>query len=163
MTDRLKYSDHLEALVALVTNLAMANYISRTPSGLAKSIGFPQDEVVFVLENFNGLFRRGKLSKKNEHFFMLQLRYARKWLEKPQVRATAPTADESEDAEEPPREPLNADYLNTLLTYVMNRATQEYDQAKLKMTLDRTLITSLVAAFAAITAALMAVLWHVSR
>jgi hypothetical protein len=31
---------------------------------------------------------------------MLQLRYARKWLEKPQVRAAAPPADESEDAEE---------------------------------------------------------------
>jgi hypothetical protein len=31
MTDKLKYSDHLETLVALVTNLAMTNYISRTP------------------------------------------------------------------------------------------------------------------------------------
>ena len=112
-----RYSDHLDTLVALATNLAMTEYKARTPSKLAKTLSLNESEVLLVLENFKGLFRksRKKKSDSGEHYYTLQLRYARRHLEKD---------DEDEDDPEP-REPLESIYLATLLNFITNQADHE--------------------------------------
>lgn len=109
------YSEYSETILALVTNLAMTKYKSRTPKVLAKDLALKHPEVAYVLKTFKGLFRESKgKSKYGENYYWLQLRYARWWLE------------DNENQDDPePKEPLEAEYLNTLLTYISGMVEQE--------------------------------------
>ena len=109
------YSKHSETILALVTHLAMTQHKSRTPKILAEDLALDYSEVVYVLKTFKGLFRESKgKSKYDENYYWLQLRYARWWLEGDDFPRTAK-----------PKEPLESDYLNTLLTYITNMIEQE--------------------------------------
>ena len=147
-----RYSENLDTLIALVTNLAMTRFKARTPSKLAKRLSLDESEVLLVLENFKGLFRRSrrKKSKSGEYYYTLQLRYARRWLEEN-------SENEGEDDPEP-QEPLEAEYLATLLNFVTSQADHEQAYKRQKSSNFTTLVGAWVAAVAAIIAAILSLL-----
>lgn len=137
------YSEHLETLIALLTHLAMTDWSMRTPPNLAKALSIDEAEIQYVLDNFKGLFRRSqKTSKKTgAHFYTLQIRYARQWLE-----------DEVEHDEGPKRPPLEAEYLTTLLNFVTHKAAEERSRSL-------GLITAWIAAGAMLIVAILAIVF----
>lgn len=149
MSGYASYSEDLEPITALVTHLAMMKYRSRTPSRLAKSLGFSNDVLEGVLNAHPGLFRRSlrKSPKYGEHFYTLQLRYARRYLEEEGDAAAEEGALE---------EPLSAEYFQTLLNFVSLRAQQEEvgrQQSRQNMV---SVVSAMLAALAAIAAAVIA-------
>jgi len=83
------------------------------------------------------------VSKTGEHFYTLQLRYARRWLENS-------TDAEMEDPE--PKEPLEQQYLSALINFITNQADQERSGNRQWLVILASLVSSLIAAGAAITA-----------
>ncbi len=138
-----KYSDHLETLIALTTHLAMTDWSMRTPPNLAKALSIDESEIRYALDNFKGLFRRSpnKSKKTGAHFYTLQIRYARQWLED--------AAEEDEGIQKPP---LEAEYLTTLLNFVTHRASEEGGRSL-------GLITSWIAAAASFVVAIIAIMF----
>ena len=116
MSQNPKYSEHQETLIALVTHLAMTDWSARSPTNISKAISIDKDEIITVLESFKGLFRKGKrINKKtNENYYSLQIRHARQWLE-----------DIDTDDEESKKPPLESEYLNKLLDFVIAKAVEE--------------------------------------
>ncbi|MDE1225686.1 hypothetical protein MCT03_15820 [Vibrio aestuarianus] len=116
MSQNPKYSEHQETLIALVTHLAMTDWSARSPTNISKAISIDKDEIITVLESFKGLFRKGKrINKKtNENYYSLQIRHARQWLE-----------DTDTDDEESKKPPLESEYLNKLLDFVIAKAAEE--------------------------------------
>ena len=148
MNNKPQYSDHLDTIVALITHLAMTKHKSRTPSKMARQLSLDQDKTLYVLNNFKGLFRRScrKQDKRGEHYYTLQLRYARRWLE---------DADDDDQGEDSQGEPLESNYLSTLLDFVANRAEQEQESRRQKSSNYAMLIGAWIAAIAAIIAAIL--------
>jgi hypothetical protein len=127
----------------------MTRYKSRTPKILSERLALDHDEVTDVLKSFKGLFRESSgTCSYGECYYTLQLRYARRWLEK----------EDDSDAEEEsdPKEPLEAEYLGALLEFIS--AMVEHEQAAVRQgTSNRSaLIGAWIAACAAIIAALIA-------
>ncbi len=116
MSAKLKYSDHLDMLVALVTHLSATRFKSRTPNRLANSLGLDQGEVTRVLTGFRGLFRESRTtdSKTGEKFYTLHLRYA--------LRSQDAGDEGSEDVS---REPLPGDQLTALIDFIRHTSAQE--------------------------------------
>ena len=142
-----RYSDNLDTLVALVTNLAMTKHKARTPSKLAKRLSLDEGEVLLVLESFRGLFRksRRKKSASGEHYYVLQLRYARRWIE-----------EEAEDEDDPdPREPLEPEYLAILLDFITKQADHEQAHKRQRSSNVYVMVGAWIAAVAAIIAAVL--------
>jgi hypothetical protein len=112
-----KYSDHLDAIVALITHLSYSKFPERTVPNLAKALSIDEAEITYTLDNFKALFRKSKIvsAKTGAHFYALQLRYARQWLEEAAV-------EESEDEQKPP---LDAPSVNALLDFVVKKVDQE--------------------------------------
>jgi hypothetical protein len=147
MPQQNKFSDHLDTLVALVTYLAMTRHKSRTPKRLARELSLDPDKVIYVLENFKGLFRKSqrKTDDSDEHYYSLQLRYARRWIEEG-------AGDDEDDPD--PKAPLEAEYLSTLLSFISSQAEQEQAYRRQKSSNIATMIGAWIAAFAAILAAI---------
>ena len=145
------YSQNLDTIIALTSNLALVKHKSRTPSNLAKYLNLQKKDVEHVLETFKGLFRRSiNRSAEGEYYYTLQLRFAKRWLE-----------DETADDEEAEvKEPLDADYLQALFTLISSRATQEVELEKTRLQSTLALVGSWVAAIAAITAAVISLYRH---
>lgn len=137
-----KYSRHQETLIALVTHLAMTDWSARSPTNISKAISIGKDEITLVLERFRGLFRKGnRINKKtNEHYYSLQIRHARQWLE-----------DSDSDNEETKKPPLEPEYLNKLLDFVITKAAEERGNRIAIFGPWLTAIASLVVAALAIT------------
>ena len=116
MSQNPKYSEHQETLIALVTHLAMTDWSARTPTGLAKALSIESDEITKVLDNFKGLFRKSKKkSKKNDdHFYTLQIRHAKQWLD-----------ENDEEGENDKKPPLEAEILTKLLDFIISKAAEE--------------------------------------
>lgn len=116
MSKSAKYSEHLETLIALTTHLAMTDWSMRTPPNLAKALSIDEEDIQLVLDRFKSLYRRSprKSKKTGAHFYTLQIRHARQWLED--------AADEDEGVKKPP---LEAEYLTTLLNFITHRASAE--------------------------------------
>lgn len=138
-----KYSDHLETLIALVTHLAMTDWSMRTPPNLAKALSIDESEIEVVLDKHKGLFRKSnKTSKKSgKHFYTLQIRYARQWLEE--------RLDDDEGEKKPP---LEAEYLTTLLNFVTHKAAEEKNR-------NLSLVTAWIAAGASLLVAVIAIVF----
>ena len=111
-----KYSQHQETLIALVTHLAMTAFSARTPTNLSKALSIDAEEIKKVLEQFKGLFRKSKkkTKKTDDHFYTLQIRHARQWLDE--------SKEGDEDVKKPP---LESEYLTKLLDFVINKAEEE--------------------------------------
>jgi hypothetical protein len=137
-----RYSENLETLIALVTHLAMTDWAARSPPNLAKALSIDQSDIEHVLESFKGLFRKSKSTSKKTgaHFYALQLRYARQWLE------------DAED-EDTKRPPLEQEYLATLLEFISHRAQEEAGRSL-------GLVTAWVAACASIVVAILAIVFR---
>jgi len=146
MTFKKEYTAHLDTIVALVTNLAMTKWQSRTPTILAKELGLDHDEVADVLRNFKGLFREsyGKADY-GEPYYWLQLRWARKHLEE------AGKSDEDVGL----KEPLEPEYLSALLNFVLTMVEQEQAGSRERRASCTATIAAIVAALAAIAAAII--------
>lgn len=114
---RNRYSDHLDTIIALITHLAYSEYKARTPPNLAKALSIDEQKVTFVLEHFKSLFRKspGVSKKTGAHFYALQLRHARRWIEE----ANEDDVEDKKDA------PLDAASVNALLDFVVKKADYE--------------------------------------
>lgn len=136
------YTEHLDILTALVTQLAVNPKWSRTLKWLADDLSLPQDEVRDALGKFPSLFRE------HEGFYSLH------------ARAALRHEDEAPE--------LRADILKVLLDYVLNRTAGEVTQSQFRDNLrearrsSRTAaVLAAVAAAASIVAAILAgVLGH---
>ena len=109
-----KYSGHFETIVALISNMALMTFTSRTPSKLAKFLALDIDEVNFVLKKFKGIFRESIRTspESNEKYYCLQIRFATRKQE----------ADENTEAD---LIQLKAEYLSTLLEFVTKMVESE--------------------------------------
>lgn len=116
MSQNPKYSDHQETLIALVTHLAMTDWSARTPTNLSKALSIDKGEIVAVLDNFKGLFRRSKKTSKksDDYFYSLQIRHARQWLSE---------AEEEDETTKKP--PLETEYITKLLDFVISKSAEE--------------------------------------
>ena len=114
----LSYSKHLETLIALITHLAVTDWLMRTPPNLAKALSIEEKEIENTLESFKSLFRKSvkKSTKTGAHFYSLQLRYAQQWRE------------ETDDDEDIRKSPLNPKYLIALLEFASDKARQESER-----------------------------------
>ncbi len=136
-----EYSSHVDTLIALVTNLAATQWKSRTPKILAQELALDHDEVANVLKNFRGLFRESyKTANYGEHYYWLQLRWARKHLEEV----------ESSDEDLGLKDPLPPEQVSALLNFILTMVEQE-------QTSKRQSVTNWIATGAAVVAALAAI------
>jgi|APSaa5957512535_1039671.scaffolds.fasta_scaffold283480_1 hypothetical protein len=157
MADKLKYSDHIETITALVSYLALWKGKSRTPGGVAGALGLDKSEVWKVLDGFPGLFRKSKNpsrkpEKIGQHYYTLHVRYATRHLDSKKTDVDSKKVDEDNPEL---KIPLAADYLSTILVMIQERAKMEISLASESKQRIITLIGAWVAAAAAIIAALI--------
>jgi hypothetical protein len=144
------YADHVDAIVALVSHLAMTEKESMTAKTLATKVSLDQGEVVYVLDSFKGLFRKHTSSVEHgEHYYSLQLRYARKWLE------GRPATHVPDDSRGQVKEPLLPEYVTSLLSFISNMVGQEFTTKRQRSQNLVAIIGAWVAATAAIVAAII--------
>jgi hypothetical protein len=130
----------------------MTKYESRTPRVLAKYSSLDEEEVIHVLENFKGLFRKSvSTCDYGQHYYTLQLRYATRWL-----RDDA-DADEEEDPGQE-EEPLEAQYFSTLLTFISEMVGQEYASRRKRWENIIVMAGAWIAATASIVAAIISLM-----
>jgi hypothetical protein len=146
-----KYSDHLDTIIALITNLAYSKFKARTPSGLSRALSITESEITFVLEKYKSLFRKSpNVSKKTgKPLYALHLRHARRWIEEAAEDTNESAADDDPQQVVPP---LDVASVNALLDFVIKKADHE----------SRTslgLISAWVAASASLIVAIVAILF----
>lgn len=154
-----KYSDNLETLIALTIHLAQYEKKSRTPRMLAKYTSLNYEDVRFVVKNFKGLFRESiGVSKHDkdpegnkEHFYWLQIRYARWYLE-------GKRDEDNPEDEGAPAEPLPPEYLVALLDFIAKMVEQEKTESRQVSANIVAIVASIIALVAAIGAAIIALL-----
>jgi hypothetical protein len=141
------YNDHLDTLTALITYLGLTSFRSRTPRGLAESLGLDESSVVNTLDGFPGLFRKGSnpSPRTGQLTYTLHARYA--------LREGA-TPEAAEDTGNSPS--LPPELLRALLDHVVTRAQAERELRTSASTNRLTLIGVTVAAIASIIAAVVA-------
>lgn len=115
MPERPRYSDHLDALLALITYLALNRERARSPFGLARDLGLEEGDVAAALSRFPGIFRRSEHASAatgagQQHSYTLHARYARR---------RDPNADDGAGEE------LDAEQLRALLDFVTAQALLE--------------------------------------
>ncbi|MBD1870294.1 hypothetical protein H6F95_23975 [Cyanobacteria bacterium FACHB-471] len=120
----LSYSQHFETLVALVTHLAVVSGNEADAANalkLAQRLGLDKQEVISVLDNFKGLFRRTEKPYPTKNYglqykYSLQLRYARrKYVDSNVVNAG---------------EALTNEELLSLFTFITNKVNEEQETAR---------------------------------
>jgi hypothetical protein len=119
-----------------------------------------KSEVLLVLEAFKGLFRKSSEPDKEEHFYTLQLRYARRWL--------GESDDESDDqstsiGEAEPRGPLEAEYLSALLGFISHMVEQEQASKRQSRANWAAFVAAFVAAIAATVGAIISYTSSIAR
>ena len=141
--DKLKYSDHMDVLMALTSHLALTRKKSRTPSYLAKDLGVTKSEVETVLDGFSGIFRRSKNKTKegNEHFYTLHYRFA--------LRSQA-TDDDDKDI----GQPLSDSQLSSLVNFITMMQNSERERHSILVASIVPILSSVIAASAALIVAL---------
>lgn len=120
------YSENLDILVAVVTHIAVGEYIKRTASGIASEAQLEPAKVERVLNCFPGLFKKYKdpTRQTNEDRFTLHVLHAGQWLDG--------TRDDSEPIRLRPygeKRRLDPQYLTVLLEFISHRAQDEALQA----------------------------------
>lgn len=115
-----RYSDHFDTLVALISHLGATDKASRTPTRMAKDLGFAKEEVQNTLDFFPSFFRKSRHSSnepatKDDHFYTLHLRYSRR---------------KSDDENGEKSQPLGTDEINMLLNLVAHMVEQEQENSR---------------------------------
>jgi hypothetical protein len=140
------YTDNFDVLVAVLTHLANTDAESRTVTNMARDLGFEEQQVRTVVQNFTGIFRKSRPDHEGKTFYTVHMRYARR----------------KREGERVPTEPLTAEELASLFDLVSNMVARENEMSKLHVELtqrNRTLLwTNIVTMVAALLAALIAIL-----
>ena len=107
------YLEHLDTITALVSFLAVTDYKSLTPSGIASGLSLPKEDVINALDSFKSLFRKSKnkSADNNEHYYTLHLRYGLR--------------KQISDSSDTSREPLNHEYITALFDFISRKAENE--------------------------------------
>jgi len=142
-----KYSKDLDELIALVSYLSMTKYKSMRPSRLAQGLSLDESNVLRILNEYKAIFRKSQVTSRSsdEHYYTLHLRYALRWVNE----------DANQDNDDTVQENLPAEYLTTLLNFVVDRAALEETTKNTQIKNILTMIASVIAAIAAITAAVL--------
>jgi hypothetical protein len=147
MVEKMKYSDHFDTIIALISHLSMCKYDSRTLPNLSKDIGINNNEVEKVVNGFPGIFRKSiNVSRSGEAYYTLQMRYARRW---------RGMIDEDEINEDPKAEEspfVEDEYISLLFEFVTNMVNQEKEDWRNRLTNTFTIVASLIAFIASIIA-----------
>jgi hypothetical protein len=152
--ETLKYSDHYEILVALVTYLAVCNrpvkskgktIDNATAIWLTEYLGFQSEskEVEFVLDSFKNIFRRSRQPHNGHYRYSLLLRYSHRSYTDP----NAPDVSE----------PLPNNELFSLLNFISNRVAIEQDEKRQKENSRNDRVAMSVAVLSAVIAAIASV------
>lgn len=146
--ETLRYADHYDIIVALVTYLALCNHgadptdkssDNANADWLAETLGLPEAEVTLVLENYKSLFRRSQEPYKGKYRYTLLLRYSHRNYQRPGgTEFSAPLADEE---------------LFALLAFVSNKVAMEQAEQQQRENSRNQMIAMLVAALSAVVAA----------
>lgn len=151
--DSIKYTDHYETIVALVTYLAVCNRRSKrfnktidnsNIDGLAKYLRLEFEEVKTVLESYNHLFRKSLEEYENGYRYSLLLRYAHRPYDKL--------------GNEDVSDPLTNDELFSLLSFISNKVKMEQEEEGQRINNKNQQRTMFIAALSAIVAAAAAVI-----
>jgi hypothetical protein len=136
------YSKHYETLMAVVTHLAVNKWAIRQPKGIARDLSIDVENVIYVLENFKGLFRKsaGASRDHGDSYYCLHLRFARQ------------VTDEDNNKERPP---LESAYLVPLLEFVSKRASEESHRGTVMTT---AMITATLSLFASLVSVALTIL-----
>lgn len=163
--DRVRYSDHLDNLHALITYLALTRWRSRSPNGLARDLNLEESAITRTLDIFPGLFRKSSALHEtdvgNQHSYTLHARYARRCPrgDDPPLQASEHAGQASRSDPAPSQdgsgEELDAVTLRMLLDFVSEQARAERD-ANQHIRSERRLLTGVViAAAASVSAAII--------
>jgi hypothetical protein len=125
------YTEHLDILTALITQLAVNPRWSRTLRFLVDDLSLPEGEVNEALNKFGSLFR-----EKNGYYSL-------------HARAAMRSEDEAPE--------LRADILKVLLEYILSRAASEAAQAQFRDNLRQARRNSAIAAVLALIAAVASI------
>ncbi len=121
----MKYSEHLDVLLALISHLGLVDKKSRTPPVLAKYLGFPEEEIRNTLSTFHGIFRKApKPSKSGQPFYTLQIRYALREKEYKDWNKPDYNPGDSEES----GNAIDVSHIIDLMNFVSERAKQEEDR-----------------------------------
>lgn len=145
-----RYSDHYELIVALVTYLAVCNrnvkkynktIDNATAGWLADYLGFRDqaDEVEFVLDNFKSIFRKSMQQYDGYYRYSLLLRYSH--------RAYTDTNDPDVS------EPLPNEELFSLLNFISNKVNIEQEEKRQKENKRNEIVAMSIAVLSAVIAA----------
>ena len=139
---RLKYSDHVDILVAAIQYLSRSGPWARTPSFMANELGLDADQLKTVFDGFPGIFRRSRQPAKHtdgtEHFYSLQARFAQR-------------ADYSTSDRETKINPLTPEEIAQLLEFVLDAVRLEHERKHVSQ-------TNLIAVTAAVVSSISAVI-----
>lgn len=105
------YFDHLEALAAFITQLALHKQSKRMVQGIAKESQFHERGVSTVLDSFHGIFKKYHATRlSDEALYLLRDLHALQ-------------SSNSDESAEP--EPLDSQYHAILLEFASHRAQDE--------------------------------------
>jgi hypothetical protein len=126
----MKYKKDYDMLMALISNLALAEATSRTIPGLARSTGYSEAQISAILAKYKGIFVQVPYygERKDNPYFTLHMRYASR-----------------KGNQEDDRLPLKPEYTNTLLTFIAERVKQEETLLIQNITIAISLLTSIAA------------------
>ena len=138
----LRYSDHVDILVAAIQYLARSGPWARTPTFMASELGLDAGQLKEVFNGFPGIFRKSRQPAKHtdgtEHYYSLQARYAQR-------------PDYSQSDRETNINPLTPEEITTLLDFILDAVRLEHDRKHV-------LQTNLIAVTAAVVSSISAVI-----
>ena len=138
----LRYSDHVDILVAAIQYLSRSGPWARTPSFMANELGLDAGQLKTVFDGFPGIFRKSRKPAKHtagaEHYYSLQARYAQR-----------PDYDKSD--RDTKINPLTPEEISTLLDFVLDAVRLEHERKHVSQ-------TNLIAVTAAVVSSISAVI-----
>jgi hypothetical protein len=139
MSDRQKFTENFDTLVALITNLPLdSNHDSRTAPQVAKVLHLDPAEVAAVFDAFPCFFRRSIKTEpgSGEYYFSIHARYARRLPKSP-------------DGHRPPTPTLEHDELSSIFELVIDMVKNESQRADLHQKTQTLYVTTVVTMIAA--------------
>ena len=136
----LKYSEHFDTLIALVTYLGVGRFEekdSKNIPSIAQHLNIEEEEVKFILNSFRGLFRKSEekfySTYGNQYRYTLLLRYSKRNYENSNLMQIG--------------EPLKEKELFEIYKFISDLAQEEQRNIRTKITNRNTLIAAWIAAF----------------
>lgn len=140
------FTSDFHMLTALICHLSATHWKSRTPSEIAGSLAMERNEVLRVLNDYPGFFRKSKNMKQgtNEEMFTVHFRYA--------LRRKHPETNQSVS------EALSSEQVTVMLNLLTEMIVAESEERRLEKDISVRKFNIKLTAFVAIASALIGLL-----